>query len=296
MDHPAPLSLSVPDGRSLNVWLAGPEEGTPLLFHAGTPGSGIPYIGLVSALVDHGLRYVAFSRPGYGSSTRLADRRVAGVVPDSLAVLDYIGADKAYVLGSSGGGPHALACAALMPNRVLGTALIGCVAPSVAVGLDWMAGMGAENVEEFGAALAGPESLRAFMEQAWPLFSSITGPQVAEALGDLVDDVDRASIRGDFADWFAASVRDGLSESYWGWFDDDMAFTRPWGFDTGRIAGPVHVWHGGHDRMVPISHGEWLARHVGGACPHLHEEHGHLTLAVDSLSHILDEVTGGLGD
>ncbi len=290
-----PTPLRTQDGRRLDVWLAGPDAATPLLFHAGTPGSGLPFAPFVRHLADRGLRYASFSRAGYGASTRRPARIVADVVEDSRAVLDSIGADKAWVIGWSGGGPHALACAALMPDRVLDTALIASVAPCPADGLDFMAGMGAENVVEFGAALDGPEPLTSFMEPNWPVFREVSAPQLAGGMGDLVDDVDRASLRDDFAEWLASLFREGLRESYWGWFDDDMAFVRPWGFDVGSIRGPVHIWQGAHDRMVPFAHGEWLAAHVGGACLHLHAEHGHLTLAVDSMPQILDELIGRRG-
>ncbi|MGH2455032.1 MAG: alpha/beta fold hydrolase, partial [Candidatus Limnocylindria bacterium] len=235
MAEAEPLHISTADGRSLDVWLAGPQDGVPLLFHCGTPGSGLPYHRFVEALAERGLRYVSFSRPGYGSSTRRPGRAVADVADDTRTVLDRIGAVRAYVLGWSGGGPHALATAAVLPERVLATALIGCVAPYPAEGLDWTAGMGEENVEEFAAALEGADALIAFKERAWPVFRAITAAEVADGLGDLVDDVDRGSIRGDFAEWLASVWREGLRESYWGWFDDDMAFTRPWGFDMGSI-------------------------------------------------------------
>jgi pimeloyl-ACP methyl ester carboxylesterase len=282
--------FTTPDGRTLELHVEGPDDVTPLVFHCGTPGSGLPYPALVQQLHERGLRHVGWSRPGYGGSTRQPDRTVASVVDDTRAVLDFLGADRAWMLGWSGGGPHALACAALMPERVLGTALIGCVAPYGAEGLDFMAGMGVENVEEFSAAIAGPEALIPFKEAAWPAFREITAGQIADALGDLVDDVDRGSIEGEFAAWLAALMQDGLRESYWGWFDDDMSFVRDWGFDLRSIPGPVHVWQGAHDRMVPFAHGEWLATNVGGACPHLSDDHGHLTLVVDSLPEILDEL------
>lgn len=282
-----------PDGRRLDLWLAGPADGTPLVFHAGTPGCGLPFAPFVRELAKRGLRYVGFSRAGYGSSTRRPGRAVADVVEDTQVVLDSIGARQAWIAGWSGGGPHALACAALMPDRVLGTALIASVAPYPAEGLDFLDGMGAENVEEFTAAIQSPEeALIAFMERSWPVFRAITGGEVGDALGDLVDEVDYGSIRDEFADWLAALFREGLRESYWGWYDDDMAFVRPWGFEVGAIRGPVHVWQGAHDRMVPYAHGEWLSAHVGGACAHLLADHGHLTLAVDSLAEILDELVG----
>ncbi len=282
--------LRTPDGRRLDVWLAGHENATPLVFHAGTPGAGLPFAPFVEDLAQRGLRYVSFSRPGYGSSTRRPGRRVADVVDDTRAVLDSIGADQAWIVGWSGGGPHALACAALMADRVLGTALIASVAPYPAQGLEFLAGMGAENVEEFQAAIDGSEELIAFKERNWPVYREITAPDVGDALGDLVDEVDYGSIKDEFADWLATLFREGLRQSYWGWYDDDMAFVHPWGFDLGGISGPVHIWQGGHDRMVPFAHGEWLAAHVGGACGHLRPEHGHLTLAVDSLPEILDEL------
>ena len=283
--------LATPDGRSLDLYLDGPEDGTPLVFICGTPGSGLPYQPFVDALAERGLRYVSWSRPGYGSSTRLPERSVAQVVDDTATVLDHLGADRCYVLGWSGGGPHAMACAARMPGRVQAVATIGAVAPWPAEGLDWMAGMGDENIEEFSASLEGPDALIEFKERAWPIFSKVSGPEMADAFGDLIDDVDRGSLTGEFSDWVAASMREGLREGYWGWFDDDMAFVKPWGFDLGSISVPVHIWQGAHDRMVPFAHGQWLAAHVGNACAHLHEEHGHLSLAVDSVPRILDELT-----
>jgi pimeloyl-ACP methyl ester carboxylesterase len=284
-------ALRLADGRVLDLYLAGPQRGIPFVFHCGTPGAGIPFDRLVRVLAERGLRYVSWSRPGYGSSTRKPGRAVADVVADQTAVMNELGADACYVLGWSGGGPHALASAALS-DRVVAAATIAGAAPYPADGLDWMAGMGPENVEEFGAAIAGSAELEAFMGDAWPTYRHVTGEAVAGALGQLIDEVDRASLTGDFAEWVAAAMREGLRESYRGWFDDDLAFTRPWGFDPASIRVPVHIWQGAHDRMVPYAHGEWLAANVGGACPHLLPEHGHLSLAVDSLPRIVDELIG----
>jgi pimeloyl-ACP methyl ester carboxylesterase len=283
-----------PSGRARSGSLVVGEENAPtLVFHDGTPSSGIPSPDILAAAQRLGLRHVSWSRPGYGSSTRQAGRSVASVVADMAAVLDHVGAATCHVVGWSGGGPHALACAALLPDRVRGVATIASVAPYPADGLDWTAGMGAENVEEFNAALAGAEALVGFKERAWPIYRAISADDVAEALGDLIDDVDRGSLRDDFAAWFAQTVREGLRESYWGWFDDDMAFVRPWGFELGSISVPVHVWQGGHDRMVPFAHGQWLVSHIAKAAAHLYPEHGHLTLAVDSIPQILSELIGG---
>lgn len=282
--------VRTPDGRSLDVWLAGPPDGTPVLYHSGTPGNGTPFDWHVAKMAERGLRYVSVTRPGYGGSSRQEGRIVADVVTDTQTVLDHLGIDQAWMLGWSGGGPHALACAALMPERVLGTALIAGVAPYPAEGLDWFAGMGVENVEEFQAALQGPAALLPFMEPVRESLGALAPAAVADSFGGLVDEVDTASITGGLAAYVAALFREAFRVSYWGIFDDDMAFTAPWGFDLGSIPGRVHLWQGAHDRMVPFGHGEWLARHVGGACPHLLHDHGHLTLLVDTFPAILDEL------
>lgn len=283
--------LRLPDGRSLDVFLDGPQSGMPLVYHMGTPSAGGPtFAPIVDALSERGLRYVSFSRPGYGSSTRRAGRDVADVVEDTVAVLDSIGAERCYVIGWSGGGPHALACAARLPERVISVATIGSIAPYPAEGLDWTAGMGAENVEEFAAALAGPDELISFKERAAPVFRAVTRAQVADSFGDLIDDVDRGSLTGAFSVWMADIMHEALRIGYWGWFDDDLAFIRPWGFELDEILVPVFLWQGGHDRMVPFAHGEWLAAHIPEARARLFPEHGHFTLAVDSIGRIVDEM------
>jgi pimeloyl-ACP methyl ester carboxylesterase len=285
---PGPTPLTLPDGRRLDVWASGPADGPTLVYHLGTPSSGLPSEAMLAATADRGLRLVTWSRPGYGDSTRAPGRSVADVVADTTAVMDHLGVERTYVAGWSGGGPHALACAALMPARVLATATLAGLAPYSARGLDWFADMGAENVEEFNAALDGPEALIGFKERAWPIFSQLSGPDVAAAFGDLVDDVDRATASDPvFGEFLAANMREALRGGYWGWFDDDMAFARPWGFDLASIGGRVDVWQGAHDRMVPFGHGQWLAAHVGGAVAHLLPEHGHLSLVVDSFPAIL---------
>ena len=284
------MELRLPDERTLDVYVDGPPTGTPLVFHMGTPSAGIPFAPAVQALAERGLRFVSFSRPGYGSSTRRPGRSVADVVDDTVAVLDAVGANRCHVIGWSGGGPHALACAALMPERVVSVATIGGVAPYPAEGLDWTAGMGEENLEEFKAALTGPDELIAFKERASPAFRAVTPEGMADAFGDLIDDVDRGSLTGALSVWMAEVMHEALRTGYWGWFDDDMAFMRPWGFGLEEIRVPVFVWQGGHDRMVPFAHGEWLAAHIPEARARLLPEHGHLTLVVDSIDLILDEL------
>jgi pimeloyl-ACP methyl ester carboxylesterase len=288
-------TVTTPDGRSLDLYLAGPPDGDVLLFHAGTPSAPIPYPPAIELMAERGLRYVAFSRAGYGSSTRRPGRSVADVVDDARVVLDHVGAERALTIGWSGGGPHALACGALLDDRIRAVATLASIAPYPADGLDYLAGMGDENLEEFNAALESPEALIAFKERNWPVFREVTATDVADSFGDLIDDVDRGSLTGEVPEWLASMFREALRESYWGWFDDDLAMIRPWGFDLASIRVPVYVWQGRHDRMVPYEHGEWLAAHIPTAIPHLFDDQGHLTIVVDSMGSVLDELVAAGG-
>jgi pimeloyl-ACP methyl ester carboxylesterase len=276
--------------RILDVSVDGPEDAVPLLFHNGTPSSGQLYDPFVETASQRNLKMVSFSRAGYGNSTRNPGRRVVHVIPDVAAILDHLGADRYYTLGWSGGGPHALACAALLPERLIGAATVGCLAPYDAEGLDWMTGMGKENVESFRAALAGDTALRTFLERAASWTANVTPDEVAASLGDLVSEADRSAISGESAAWLADVFRESVRNGIWGWYDDEVAFVRPWGFDVRNINVPVAIWQGAQDRTTPFAHGEWLASHIPGVHPHLLPDHGHLSLGVNSFGLLLDDL------
>jgi pimeloyl-ACP methyl ester carboxylesterase len=282
--------VTTPDGRVLDVHTAGAQEGAVVLFHHGTPGAGLPSPELETALAARNLRYVSAARPGYAGSSRQPGRSVADVAVDAAAILDHMGVDRCYTMGWSGGGPHTIACASLLPDRVIAATVIASAAPYDAVDLDFLAGMGQENIDEFGAAIAGTRQLTPFLEAWAPQMQIVTGEQIADVLGDLVPPVDRAALTGDFADAVAEDIRHSLEGGIWGWHDDDLAFVRPWGIDLASIRTPITLWQGEEDRMVPFAHGAWLAEHLPGVRAHLLPDHGHLSLAVSSIGLILDEL------
>ncbi|MGH2528855.1 MAG: alpha/beta fold hydrolase [Actinomycetota bacterium] len=282
------FQVTAPDGRSLDAAVAGPEDGTPLVFHHGTPGAVILFEPFIEDAATRAFRFITYSRPGYGGSTRHPGRSVADCATDVSALVDHLGAPRFCTIGWSGGGPHALACAALLPDRVIAAATIAGVAPYPAEGLDWMAGMGEENVEEFGAALAGPEALGSYLEREAKALADLRGDDIIEALGDLVSDVDKAALTGALGEFLAGNFHEALGEGMWGWFDDDLAFVRNWEFSLSSIRVPATIWQGAHDRMVPFAHGKWLAASVPSVRPRLEPDHGHLSLAVGSFGRILD--------
>ncbi len=286
------LTVRAPGDRVLDVLVSGPGDGLALVFHTGTP-SGLAGLGpMAGAALDRGLRTVLYSRPGYGNSTAQPGRLVADAAADVEAILGQLGIDEFVTAGWSGGGPHALACAALLPVRCLAAASIAGVAPSDSPGLDWVAGMGEENAEEFAAASAGEAALTSFLRGAAAELRVITAADVADGLGGLVSDVDRAALTGEFAEYLAEAFRTALSAGTDGWRDDDLAFTRDWGISLEALghATPVAIWQGDQDRMVPGAHGEWLAANIPLARARMRPGQGHLTLLTSSFGEILDDL------
>jgi pimeloyl-ACP methyl ester carboxylesterase len=284
-------SLDLPDGRTLEFVIAGAPAGMPLVLHHGTPGAAVVYPPAMAAAARHGLRLVTYSRPGYGRSTAQPGRTVGDAADDVAAILDALGTGQFVTIGWSGGGPHALACATLLAGRCMGAAMVGGVAPYGVAGLDWMAGMGKENVAEFGAALAGEAPLTEFLQEAWAGLDTIQAADLAPALGDLASDVDVAALTGVYADYLAESFRASVSAGIDGWRDDDLAFVQDWGVPLDTDV-PVSIWQGDQDRMVPPTHGEWLAAHLPGARLHRRPGQGHLSLFTDELDAIVAGVVG----
>ncbi len=286
----------LPDGRSLEVIVSGPAEGVPLVFHLGTPASAAQFGTIRRAATERGLRLVTWSRPGYGGSTRLPGRSVADVAADTVAVLDHLEADRCLVAGWSGGGPHALACGALLQDRVIGVLAIGGVAPYDAEGLDWLAGMGAGNVDEFTAAARGEAALRPYLDDVGGVKPEITGADLSRSMATLLPPVDIAALTGEFADDLAASFRGAVVNGFEGWLDDDLAFVRPWGFEPADVTVPTFLWHGLEDLAVPVAHGRWLAAHLPNVTAHLEPGEGHMSVVVGATGRMLDELVALLPD
>ncbi len=290
LDH-----VRLPDGRHLDLRVSGPAGGFPLVFHHGTPGAATPIRALERAAHARGLRLVTTSRPGYGHSSAQPGRRVVDVAADTAAVLGAIGADHCLIAGWSGGGPHALACGARL-GATAAVLVIAGVAPYGTGDLDWMAGMGEENVVEFSAALKGEDELRCRLIRERDRLKQATVADVVASLETLLPDVDRAVLTGEFGEDLAASFREAVRTGVEGWIEDDIAFTRSWGFELQEISVPTMIWQGSADLMVPFAHGTWLASQLPGASAHLEQGEGHLSVGLDALDRMLDELmrAGGL--
>jgi pimeloyl-ACP methyl ester carboxylesterase len=286
------LSVLAGNGRILEVVIAGPPDGALLFSHHGTPGAAEMLDRLVDLGAERNLRHVTYSRPGYGGSGRHAGRTIASCVSDVAAIADALGHERFYSVGGSGGAPHSIACAALLPDRVLAAAAIASPAPLDADGLDWTAGMAKENIAEVAAARAGDGELQAFLEREAAAMLGPSADEMVTALGDLVSDVDREALSGELGEFMARELAHSLSTGVWGWFDDDRAILGDWGFDLEDVRAPLSLWHGGQDQFVPIAHGEWLAAKLR-ADAHLRPDQGHLSLSLGSYGEILDALLDG---
>ena len=284
------LRVPLPDGRTLEAVDEGDPDGTLLLFHHGSPGAAVAFEPFDRAAAERGIRLVTPSRAGFGDSSRLEGRSVASAAADAAALADHLGAERFVTMGWSGGGPHALACAALLPERVRAAATIAGVAPYDAEGLDWIAGMGESNRIEYPLAARDPNELLRWMRPQVKALAAAKPDDIVSELRTVISEVDEAEVDGTFGELLAASFRRAFANGPWGWYDDDLAFVRPWGFELSSIRAPVSVWQGRQDLMVPFAHGEWLVAHVPTARARLRPEHGHLSLAVGSIGEILDDL------
>lgn len=266
------------DGRTLDLLDNHHDSDTAVVFHHGTPGNSTSWRDWIEALSGTNVRTIAPSRPGYGQSDRHEGRSVGDVMDDISQVLDGFGIKKFVSVGWSGGGPHALAMS--LDKRCVGVITLAGVGQFGRSDLDFLSGMGPENIEEFGAALEGETALRNWMNINALGMQAVTGGGLRAAFGGLIGKADKEVLDGDFADEMAAGMRRALSHGFDGWIDDDLAFIRDWGFELSAINVPVLLWQGDEDFMVPDTHSRWLASKIPFAQLNYIPENGHISLIV----------------
>ena len=290
MDETA-LPVPTADGRLLTVAAFGPHDGSPVVSVHGTPGSRLWHPPDLALLDRVGVRLLTYDRPGYGASTRQPGRRVVDAAADVETVADAFAVRHFAVMGYSGGGPHALAAAALLPERVTRCAVVASVAPMDADGLDFFAGMSPGNLGEFDAALAGHDTLSIMLDPVAGAVAEDVYAFIAALRADLPEEDAAVLDRPDVTQLFATAIGEGLRPGPGGWVDDDLAFAAPWGFDVGQVRVPVGVWHGTLDTLVPVGHAGWVAQAIPGAQGHLCVGTGHLGL-LDQLGEVLVWLAG----
>ncbi|MFY0408817.1 alpha/beta fold hydrolase [Solicola sp. PLA-1-18] len=258
--------LTLDGDRTLHVYDSAPGDAARhvVVWHHGTPNVGAPPEPLVPLSDRLGVRWVSYDRPGYGGSTPRPGRSVGSAAHDTAAVLDSLGVGSFSLMAHSGGGPHALACAALMPDRVRAVVPMSGLAPYRADGLDWFEGMAPAGVASLTAAAEGREAKERHEAADVDLDMGFT-------------DADEAALGGDWS-WVLDVVRPALAGGPAPLVDDDLAYVAPWGFDVRDVVAPTLVVHGGRDRVVPPAHGRWLAGQLPAAELWLSPDDGHVSV------------------
>lgn len=271
-------SVTTASGRELLVQEGGDPAGRAVLVQLGTPSSRVLYPPHLIDAIERGIRLIAYDRPGYGGSTPHPGRSVADCAEDTRTVIDALEVDRFAVWGVSGGGPHALACASLLGDRVVAAATLASPAPFDADGLDWWADTGQENIDDDLLVLNDPEAARAKLAKDRLEFFDPSEPDMARAHPTLFSPADAAVLTDELGDYLRRRNRTGLAPGIEGVWEDSVAMLKPWGFAVDTIQTPVMVWHGRQDRMVPFQHAEWLTRRLPSAEAHLSDDDAHLTL------------------
>lgn len=273
-------SVLLTSGRQLRVREEGDPKGHPVFSLHGTPGSRLNYPPIVSDAAAKGLRLISYDRPGYGASTSQPGRSVGDTAVDVAAIADALQLDRFGVWGHSGGGAPALACAALLGRRVVGAVSLSGVAPYSAEGLDWIEGTGEFNAVDFRLMLSDRVAWEAKCRRDRDEMLTWSPDQLREGLGSLLSDVDRTVLTEELLDFLIRQGREGLLPGHEGMRDDNLSDILPWGFELSQIRVPVQVWHGDHDRFVPVTHGAWLGARIPNADVHLERDEGHLSMFV----------------
>ena len=279
-------NVVTPDGQTLCVESGGDPSGSPVLVHNGTPNSRLMMASWVRDAEQRGLRLLSYDRPGYGGSTARPGRIVADCAEDVRAIAAAFGIERLAVWGVSGGGPYALACAALLPDLVVAVATLCSPAPYGAAGLDYFAGMGDDNVDDTHLLLDDPEAAREKCRADREAMIAATPEWVHEGLASLLSPTDASALTLEVATELLAGFKSGLAPSDEGWWEDNIAELQPWGFDVSDIQIPVQLWHGAQDRFVPFQHGQWLAAHIPGVDAHLTDTDGHVTLTINRVPEV----------
>ncbi len=273
------LDIRTADGRMLRAHDTGRigRDELVVVWHHGTPNIGLPPEPLFPTADRLGIRWVGYDRPGYGGSESNPGRSIGSAAADVAAVADALGIDRFAVMGHSGGSPHALACAALLPDRVIGVLAVATLAPFAADGLDWFAGMSPAGVATLQAAAAGRDA-----KERHEATATEPDPGFVPA--------DHAALEGDWS-WFMTVVRPALSDGPGPLIDDDLAYVAPWGFDPAAVTAPTLLLHGSDDRIAPVAHAEWLAGSIASAELRVVPDAGHISVlesAPDALGWLRD--------
>jgi pimeloyl-ACP methyl ester carboxylesterase len=285
---PSERDVQTPDGRKLRISEDGAPQGHPVFVLHGTPGGRMLYSQHVEDARRKGLRLIGYDRPGYGGSTPLPGRRIVDTAVDVTAIADGLGFERFAIWGHSGGGAPGLACAARLPRRVVAASCLAAPAPWDAEGLDHYEGMGEANVADAKQMIEDRPAWEKSLAEQTEMLKHATPDDARQFLASLLSEVDQAALTDDLLNFLHTQGKQGLAPGPEGWKEDNLWSIEPWGFEFSQIRVPLQLWHGKHDRFVPFSHGEWMAKHIPQAEIHLEPNEGHVSLFAHRIPEVHD--------
>jgi pimeloyl-ACP methyl ester carboxylesterase len=282
---PQTRQVTTPDGRRLRVEVTG-DCRRVVVVQVGSPNAGLLYERWVQDAVARGLTLITYDRPGYGGSSPQPGRTVADCSADVRTISEALGFERCAVWGLSGGGPHALACGALLHDLVAAVATIGSLAPFDAPEFDYFAGMSDESREDVELFLSDRAEWERKGEGQRDDLLAMSADDLGEQWSANASPADGLVLHGEFGIWMHRSVQGALAPGVDGWMADNVASLSPWGFDPASISIPLKVWHSRDDRFVPFGHGRWLAEAIPGAQSALRDNDGHLAVVAERIGEV----------
>lgn len=269
--------IELQDGRQLAYRLFGDPAGMPAFYCHGFPSSSREAELLHDKAVQQGLRIISADRPGYGGSDPLPERTIPAFADDLAALADRLGIGHFRLLGVSGGGPYALACAARLAERIIACALVAPLGPIHLPGL--LSRMGLSARLAFSLTRSAPRTMDRLL--SGPLPAWVAGQDrlldglrlTASAKADRVALSDPRAKR-----ILNQTIADALSEGGVGARQDLVLYANEWGIEPASVKTPIELWQGEADRIVPPAHAHWYTRHLSRCTSHLLPEEGHYSL------------------
>ncbi len=280
--------ITLADGRTLACLALGEPGGAPVMYFHGYPGSRLEGRLAAGAARRLGLRLLAPDRPGFGDSSFQPGRTIGAWAADIARLADRFALERFAVVGVSGGGPYALACAARIPERVSRVALVCALGPTGRKGL--IDGMVTLNRLALAVGSRLPSLARLVIDLAARLVRRHPERYLAYMLAS-APPADRtvladAGYRALFADSTAAALRQGGRGAAW----EFTLLARPWDFRLEEVPAPVRIWHGLADNIVPPAMARRLAAALPHSEPHYLPDEGHFSLVVRHLDAVLTDL------
>lgn len=267
--------MVTPDGRGLQVESTGDPTGRTLFFFNGTPTSRKIFHEMADEANSRGAHLICYDRPGYGGSTPHPGRTVADSALDVSVIAKHFEVDRMAVWGISGGGPHVIAAAVLLPELVCAAATFASLAPFASSNFDYFEGMPEKKRSQRGLYFSDPVGFQSHLRESREEIMNASDDYLAAKLHAMPAET---RVSRSFYRFSYETMRIALENGIEGYWEDYQAFFSDWGFDFSYNAVPIQLWHGRGDLDIPFPHSQWLSRAIPQSELHITQTDGHFSI------------------